>query len=203
MRSKKPVLTALWHALDEAAFGPARTLNLRESLPSAASARSRADTWLRMRQAMKTEEVLLITGRGNQSFNGVGVIRQEILGLLPSLRRCGVVTGWKEHTPGSFVVTLAPLAALLAAPKRRRQEPDQSTADADRVSLMGLEAETISLLRVLAIQNLRQLGIADPQPFVEQEMVRSFSILAIQASTGPGGESTLRQAIRKAIEEVD
>ena len=28
------------------------------------------------------------------------------MGLLPSLRRRGVVTEWKEHTPGSFVVKL-------------------------------------------------------------------------------------------------
>jgi hypothetical protein len=30
---RKPKLTALWHALDEAAFGAERILNLRESLP--------------------------------------------------------------------------------------------------------------------------------------------------------------------------
>ena len=128
----KPQLKALWNALDEAAFGPERILNLRELLPTAVEARAKTDVWLRSRQVMKPQEVLIITGRGNQSVGGVGIIRQEILQMLPSLRRRGVVESWREHTPGSIIVKLAPMRALLLASKRRRdasnampEEPEQ------------------------------------------------------------------------------
>src|SRR5687767_10368772 len=84
-------LKALWHALDEAAFGAERTLNLRELLPSAAEARARSETWLKARQVTRPEEVLIITGRGNQSAGGVSAVRQEVLGMMPSLRRRGIV----------------------------------------------------------------------------------------------------------------
>ncbi|MEP6507541.1 MAG: hypothetical protein ABJC63_04880, partial [Gemmatimonadales bacterium] len=96
MHSGKPRLKALWNALDEAAYGRERILNLRELLPTAAEARTRTDAWLRSRQVMKSLEVLIITGRGNQSIGGVGIIRGEILGMLPSLRRRGVVESWRE-----------------------------------------------------------------------------------------------------------
>jgi DNA-nicking Smr family endonuclease len=118
MHSGKPRLKSLWNALDEAAFGPERILNLREQLPTAAEARQRTDVWLRSRQVIKSQEVLIITGRGNQSVGGVGVVRQEVLAMLPSLRRRGVVESWREHNAGSIVVKLAPINALLHVSKR-------------------------------------------------------------------------------------
>ena len=195
-------MKALWNALDEAAFGAERILNLREMLPTAAEARAKTDVWLRSRQVMKPQEVLIITGRGNQSAGGVGIIRQEILGMLPSLRRRGVVESWREHTPGSIIVKLAPMSALLLASKRRRDSADAMPEEVDPKSLAALGATTLRLLRQLAVQNLELLGVTDSRPFIEQEMVRTFSALAASIPAGENREERLRAAIRRAIEEV-
>lgn len=202
MRSGKPNLKALWNALDEAAFGPERILNLREMLPTAVEARRKTEVWLRARQVMKPREVLIITGRGNQSVGGVGIIRQEILGMLPSLRRRGVVESWKEHSPGSIVVKLAPMSALLNASKRRRDSSNAMPDEPDPRSLAALEPRTLRMLRELAIQNLESLGVSDPKPFVEQEMLRAFSTLAGSMPQGEQREERLRDAIRRALDEV-
>ena len=198
----KPRLKALWNALDEAAFGSERILNLREHLPTAAEARAKTDVWLRSRQVMKPQEVLIITGRGNQSVGGVGIIRQEILQMLPSLRRRGVVESWKEHTAGSIIVKLAPMSSLLLASKRRRDGSNAMPEEQDPKSLSALGSGTLKLLRQLAVQNLELLGVTDPKPFIEQEMVRTFSALAASVSPGENREERLRAAIRRAIDEV-
>ena len=200
MRRGKPQLKALWNALDEAAFGAERTLNLRESLPSAAEARSRTEVWLKARQVTKPEEVLVITGRGNQSLGGVGIIRQEILGMMPSLRRRGIVESWREHSPGSLVIKLAPLSALLSAPKRRRDAGKFSGKVRD-VDLAGLNAETKRLLRALAIQNLSVLGVDDTEEFINREIERTFSALTAALPPDADREGLLRESIRRAIEE--
>lgn len=194
-------LTGLWHALDEAAFGRERTLNLRESLPSADEARSRTEVWLRARQMTNAGEVLLITGRGNQSAGGVGVIRQEILAMLPGLRRRGIVASWKEHSPGSMVIKLAPVSTLLAAPKRRRGTPDADTVKGATSALTGLDPETLRVLRQLAITNLEALGVVETTQFIEQEMARAFSVLIRALPEGANREEVLRAAVQKAIDE--
>lgn len=199
MARERP-LKSLSYALDEAAFGTERILNLRESLPTAAEARARADVWLRARQVTKVEEVLVITGRGNQSAGGVGIIRQELLAMLPSLKRRGVVESWREHTPGSIAIRLAPMSALLEAPRRRRGNaaPEQKPASAE---FAGLEPETVALLRQIASLNLMTLGITESQIFVEQEMQRTFSKLIGALPADGDRESALRQAITKLISE--
>jgi len=202
MRSGKPKLNALWNALDEAAFGAERILNLRETLPTAAEARSRTDVWLRSRQVMKPQEVLIITGRGNQSIGGVGIVRQEVLSMLPALRRRGVVESWKEHTPGSIVVKLAPMGMLLLATKRRRDGAEAVPAEANPDALSALGSDTLRLLRRLAVQNLESLGVNDTRPYVEQEMIRTFSTLAGSIPPGDEREEGFRAALRRAIEEV-
>lgn len=202
MRSGKPALTGLWQAMDEANFGQGRTLNLRDSLPSAAEARARAEVWLKARQVTEAGDVLVITGRGNQSMNGIGVIRQEILALMPSLRRRGIVAAWKEHTPGSFIISLAPINALLEAPRRRRSEPVERSAVTAPESLAALEPETLRLLRELAIQNLEMIGVVAGGSFVAAEMERTFAMLAGSVSSGAGMEKSLRDAIRNAINEA-
>src|ERR1700741_1661540 len=102
MRSNKVSLHPLLKAFDEAEFGVRNTLNLRESLPTGADARYRAEAWLGERQIIRAREVLVITGRGNQSPGGVSAVRNAILGLLPSLRRRGVVAEWRGHPPRTF-----------------------------------------------------------------------------------------------------
>jgi hypothetical protein len=200
MPRSKPKLTALWHALDEAAFGSERTLNLRESLPTAADARARTETWLRSRQVTKAAEVLIITGRGNQSPGGVGVVRREILAMMPSLRRRGIIESWKEHSPGSIVVKLAPTAALFSAPKRRRDNsPAAESASAEVIA--GLEPETASMLRQLAIGSLEALGVSSDDPFVQAEMSRMFSILSSAIPEAERTEAALRASIQHAIDE--
>jgi hypothetical protein len=196
----RPQLKALWQAMDEAVFGQERTLNLRESLPSAAEARSRAEVWLRGRQVTRIEEVLIITGRGNQSAGGVGVIREEILGMMPALRRRGIVESWREHSPGSLVVQLATLSTLLGAGKRRR-DAGSTTSSPDSGALAGLEAETRELLKQLALRNLDALGIDASEEFIKQEMAKSFSTLLASIPEGAGREGILRAAILSAIEE--
>lgn len=205
MRSGRGTLKGLWYAFDEATFGQDRTLNLRELLPSAMEARARAESWLRMRQVMKPGEVLVITGRGNQSVNGVGVVREAIMALLPSLRRRGVVTSWREHTPGSIVVTLAPVTALLGAPKRNRErESDGRQRKAGTPeSLTALEPETLSLLRRLAVRTIESLGVADTSPFVEEEMQRTFATLLVTLPVSTNREGTLQRAIQSAIDELE
>lgn len=176
-----------------------RTLNLRELLPTAAEARMRTEVWLRARQVTAANEVLIITGRGNQSVGGIGIIRQEILGLMPALRRRGIVESWREHSPGSMVVKLAPTSALLLAGKRRRDvvtPPSKSTG-----SLAGLQPETVAGLRQLALHLLDSLGIEPNESFVDKEMERAFSTLTSALPEGPGREEALQASVRKALQE--
>ena len=197
---QKPQLKGLWQALDEAAFGTERTLNLRESLPTAAVARTRADVWLRARQVTRAEEVLVITGRGNQSIGGVGVIRQEILGMLPSLRRRGIVESWREHSPGSIVVKLAPVSALISAGRRRRDVGAAKSAPVTE-TIAGLQPDTLHVLRQLAMKNLESLGIVATNQFVDQEMARTFSTLMTTVIESPEREIALHVAILAALDE--
>jgi len=201
MHRGKPKLTALWHALDEAAFGSERTLNLRELLPSAAEARARTETWLRARQITKPEEVLIITGRGNQSSGGIGIIRKEILEMMPALRRRGIVESWREHSPGSLIVKLAPTSALFSAPKRRRGTESRLENQAE-TPLAGLEESTMSMLRQLALRNLDTLGVNHEAEFVLKEMQLIFSMLTSALPAGTRSEESLRKSINNALEEV-
>jgi len=202
MRSGKISLDRVWKAFDEAAFGQKNTLNLRESLPTVADARFRAEAWLRERQVGGAREVLIITGRGNQSPNGVYPVREGIVALLPALRRRGVVSEWKEHTPGSFVVRLGSISSLLDAPRRKRERGARQTAS-DPESLKALEGSTLSLLRKLAVRSLESLGVRDPTNFVEEEMLSKFNSLAGGITPGAEGEARLREAIAAALEQLD
>lgn len=202
MRSGKVSLHSVWKALDEAEFGTKNILNLRESLPSVADARFRAEAWLRERQVSRTSEVLLITGRGNQSPGGISAVRSAILALLPALRRRGVVTDWREHTPGSFVVKLGSISSLLDAPRRKRDRAIVATP-ADPRSLAQLESSTLSLLRRLAVRSLESLGVQKPEKFVEAEMLTKFNSLAGGVVPGIEGEARLREAISAALDQLD
>lgn len=199
-------LSGLRQAFDEARFGGGRTLNLRETLPTAAEAVARAEAWLRQQQVQLTSrdaEVLIITGRGNNSVGGVSVVRSAIEGLIHRLKQRGVVAGYREHSPGSFVVALAPVHALwnppAHAPAREAPAPPP-----DPSSLEALDRETRALLRQLAERSLEQLGVrGDRDRFVEGEMVRQFSALAATLAADRQREDLLRAAIRRALEQYD
>jgi hypothetical protein len=202
MRSGRISRSSVLRAFDEAEFGSKNTLNLRESLPSAADARFRTEAWLRERQISRVAEVLVITGRGNQSPNGVSAVREAILSLLPSLRRHGVVSEWREHSPGSFVVKLASISSLLEAPRRKRDRTPIAPA-VNPESIKNLDRATLELLRRLAIRTLESLGIREPEKFVEAEMLAKFHSLAGGTNPGEQGEARLRAAIQSALDQLD
>src|SRR5437763_7373592 len=195
-------LAGLQRAFDEVRFGATRTLNLRESLPTGAEAARRVEAWLRQHHAQQSAELLVITGRGNNSEAGVPVVRETAIRVFHDLRRKGVVDAFVEHTPGSFVVTLAPIKAMLDAAERR-PDPDVPAAPPTPPTLAALDLETRQELRVLAERSLDALGVRERGPFVESEMLRLFGILAASVDSGSERESQLRLAIRRAMSELD
>lgn len=182
-------------------FGRENTLDLRSSLPSGADAAHRAELFLRQRQMDSAKEVLVITGRGNQSADGIPVVRPAVAAVLARLRRQGVVASWQEHTPGSFAITPAPITALLEAPRRRR-DPVEPVAS-DPAELAGLAAATRQTLRALAIRSLQVLGAPVDESFVRDEMQRQFSVLGASIPDGPNRDTRLRVAAETALDELD
>ena len=168
---------------------------------------ARAESWLRQRQielaaSEREPEVLVITGRGRNSDNGVSVVRSAIEGLLHRLKQRGVVRAHREHTPGSFVVTLAPVRALWDTPPRNAQV--EVKAPPDPPSLEALDRETRQLLRQLAERSLEQLGVrGDRDRFLEGEMIRQFGALSATLSSTAPRDELLRVAIRAALEQYD
>lgn len=194
-------LVALKNAYDEARFGADRTLNLRAQLPTAAEATRRADAWLRERQASGAREVLVITGRGNSSENGLSVVRESVAKTLRALRRAGVVDDIAEHTPGSFVVTLAPMRRLWESTRRTAPAGDDRATRTPPT--LGLDSSTLALLRELAERSLDALGIRDRDVFLEREMATQLSLLVRAVPDGPDREQRLRDVIRRALGEDD
>jgi hypothetical protein len=187
-------------ALDELRFGADRTLNLRDTLPSAADATRRCDGWLRSQQIRGAAEVLVITGRGLHSRDGIAVIRPAIEKLLHSLRRQGVVADHSEHNPGAFTVRLAPLRALTEAPRRRREAPRRIPG----FDFAGLDADTLTLLRELADRSLHSLGVRADDARRQDEMHRQIATIAAGLRDAEGDrDERLRAALRRAIAEYD
>jgi len=191
----------LERAFDEARFGPARTLNLRALRPTPEQAVAHAEAWLRERQASGVREVLVVTGRGNQSVGGVSPVSAAVSRLLAALRRRGVVKRIVEHTPGSFAVELAPLSALREAPPRRRERA--SPPAIEPTALAGLDPATRTLLREVALRALEELGVHDPGPFLEQEMLAQLAYLAPAVPEAVGREERLREMLRTILAEYD
>lgn len=173
----RPSHITLHRAFDEARFGPARTLDLRASMPTGAEAVRRAEPWLRERQMARAGDVLVVTGRGKGSPGGVAVVREAIRKLLGTLKRKGVVAAVAEHTAGSYVVTLAPVRALFETLPRSRSN-DAHVRPADPRALRALDAPTRARLRELAQRSLEVLGAPRTEGLVHDEMVRQFSILS-------------------------
>lgn len=194
-------LAGLQHAFDEVRFGAERTLNLRLTLPTAQQAAARVESWLRQHQVQRSGEVLVISGRGNNSEGGVSVVREAAIRVFHELRRKGVIEGFQEHTAGSFVVTLAPMSAMLDAGKRRREQAPPPPAAPPTLDL--LDATTRDALRVLAERSLDALGMRERAPFIEAEMLRLFGKLGGSVPPGPDRERRLRAAIDAAMSEYD
>jgi hypothetical protein len=195
-------LKGLRQAFDEIRFGAQRTLNLRESLPTPQVAVTRTETWLRQQQIDRADEVLIITGRGNNSEGGHSVVREAVIRQLHMLKRRGVISGHEEHTPGSFVVKLAPVAALWESPRRnagRGVAPPPRTPP----SLDDLDDDTRVMLRNLAERSLEGLGIKDTAQFLQGEMLRQFGAIAATIGDAPDRESRLRSAVRAALDQQE
>lgn len=189
-------------ALERLRFGAARTLNLREGLPTGADAARRVEQWLRAKQVEAPGEVLIITGRGANSIDGIAVVREAVSRVLRLLRRKGVITAFRDHTAGSLIVTVAPLRALFEVPARRRLQPSAHRDGPPPVA--GLDAETMARLRALAARALESLGVRVPVPaMVDAEAQRQFNLLAKSVPPGEPLEPWLRAAIERAISEYD
>ena len=185
-------------ALDEVRYGAANILNLRESRPTVADALARTESWLRERQVARAGEVLVITGRGNGSVDGVSVVREAVGRQCHQLRRRGVVATVREHSPGALLVTLAPVTALVDAPSRARHA--MKTPVADPAALAGLTPTTRAALRSLAARSLDDLGArVQDATVVEGEMLRLFARLSPSAPAEPA----LHQLILAAHEALD
>lgn len=198
---RTPKTPSLHQAFDELRFGADRTLNLRTHHPSREQAVRRAENWLRERQMSRAAEALVITGRGNNSPDGVSVVREAIVQLFASLRRRGVLDAVAEHTPGSFVVTFAKLNAVRDAPQRARNPHEPPPRDP--ASLAALEPETRALLRRLAKRAIEELGVTPTPSFIEQEMLAQFAAAAPGVPDGSDREHRLRDTLRAALREYD
>ncbi|MBI3789854.1 MAG: Smr/MutS family protein [Gemmatimonadetes bacterium] len=193
-RSLGPVLAAL----DDVRFGAGNILNLRDAMPTAADAVARADAWLRERQVARAGDVLIVTGRGNGSADGVPVVRNAVARLCAQLKRRGVVASVRDHSPGAFEVTLAPMSRLLEAPARARHPAAPRAAAPE--ALAGLSPGTRHALRSLAERSLDDLGVPGGDVTqVEDEMRRLFARLAPSAPT----DAALLRAIEAAREALD
>ncbi len=196
-------LSELHRAFDEARFGERRTLNLRESLPSVAEATTRVESWLRQRQVDRADEVLIVTGRGNQSEDGASPVRAAVDRLLYALRRRGVIASHREHSPGSFVVVLAPVSSLWESPKRNRGRGVVIPARPTPPSLEALDDDMRTMLRDLAVRALEALGVKDTDAFVQGEMLKQFGALAATVGDAPGRDERLRFALRAALDQYE
>jgi hypothetical protein len=133
--------------------------------------------------------------------DGFSPVRESIVKLLPSLRRRNVIIGYAEHTPGSFVVTFAPVRALFETPKRRRE---RVVAKPVPPSLKALDDETVHQLRDLSAVSLAVLGIQSPTALqLEDEMQRQFAVLSAALPDDGDREALLQQALLRAAEEYE
>jgi len=203
MSKDEPVPAPLQRAFDEVRFGPSRTLNLRAQQPTAMQAATQTEAWLRTQQVQGAVEALVITGRGNQSVEGFSPVREAVVRLLPSLRRRNVIARFEEHTPGSFVVTFAPVRALFEAPSRRREKSPRTDRPAP-AELAALDEETQRQLRDLSLVALAVLGVKSPtHAQVQDEMQRQFAALTTALPANGDREALLQQAMLRAAEEYE
>jgi hypothetical protein len=196
MKRRKDV--GLQRAFDSVRFGERNILNLRESLPTPADAAARAEQWLRQKQVEVAEEVLVITGRGKNSDGGISPVRDAIVRTIASLRRRNVIERYEEHTAGSFSIRLAPVRAMLDAPRRKKE---REAKGADPV-VPQLSAANRKLLRDLAERSLEGLGIKETEPFLEAEMHRHLRELLKGIPVETDQDAKVRAALRAALDQT-
>ena len=187
-------------SLERARFGPLRTLNVRASMLTGDESAARVEAWLRSKQVELTGDVLVITGRGAGSLGGIPVVKDATRRVLNRLKRLSVIISYGEDTPGSFVVTLAPLRALLEAPARRRTPvPPPSRR---KPNILGLKPETRDRLRYLAGRAIDALGVKGAsESQLDNEMERQFSMIARTAPAGADADKWVDAAISRALRE--
>jgi hypothetical protein len=189
-------------AFDELRFGASRTLNLRDGLPTVAQAETRVEAWLRLQQAEGGGEVLVITGRGLGSIDGVGKVREAVLRRCTQLKRLNVVVSLREHGPGAVVITVASLRALVSAPRLRTGRKAPAPV-ADPGELTALPDDLRALLRELAQLTIQRLGVRDPnQEMVADEMRSQFAALAAGVAGSNDPELALRRVAKRLLREL-
>jgi len=187
-------------SLERVLFGPLRTLNVRASRLTGQESAARVESWLRSKQVELTGEVLVITGRGAGSLDGIPVVKEATQRVLDRLRRLGVITSYGEDTPGSFIATLAPLRSLLEAPARRKTPAPASSRRTP--SILGIKPETRERLRYLATRAIEALGVkAASEAQLASEMARQFSVIARTAPSGVDADKWIDGAITRALNE--
>ena len=194
MQSRRPA------SLERARFGPLRTLNVRASMLTGDESAARVEAWLRSKQVELTGDVLVITGRGAGSLGGIPVVKDATKRVLNRLKRLRVIDSYGEDTPGSFVVTLAPLRALLEAPARRRTPVPAPSRR--KPNILGLKPETRDRLRYLAGRAIDALGVKGAsESQLDNEMERQFSMIARTAPAGADADKWVDSAITRALRE--
>ena len=128
------------------------------------------------------------------------MVREAVAKTLRILKRQGVVDTVVEHSPGSFVATLAPMRRLWEGARRTAAARSDLPGAA---SLNGLDPETATLLRNLAERSLTTLGIRHTGAFLEREMATQFAMLLRGVPAGPDRDARLRDVIRRALEDDD
>lgn len=191
-------------AFERLRFGAARTLNVRASLPTGSEATRRVEQWLRTKQVEQPGELLIITGRGAGSVDGVAVVREAVQRTLRRLMHQGVVASHQEHTAGSFVVTVAPIRSLLEAPARARARHRAPGRQPPAGSIAGLASASQERLRTLALRSLESLGVRDADDrMIAAEAERQFSLLARGAPPGAAADAWIQDAAARALREYD
>ncbi len=202
-RARAP--NALYRAFDEAQFGDARTLNVRDGLPTGAEAAARTDAWLRLKQVEGAREVLVITGRGTHSISALPVIKTHVARRIAALRRAGVVASVTEHTPGSFIVRLSPMSSMLAASERSssKSRVAQKAEPLPR-SVAGLTPVTQRIVRDLAERTLASLGVRNTSSsIIAEEMERQTTLLTRSMPRDADRESWIRRAALRVLNDSE
>jgi hypothetical protein len=139
-----------------------------------------------------------VTGRGNNSPNGISPVRDAVVRVIASLRRRNIVDRYEEHTAGSFSIHLASIGAMIDAPHRRREREKPALT----APLPDLSAANRRMLRDLAERSLEGLGIKDTHAFLELEMQRQLRAIVAALGDAPDRDERIRKALRTALDQT-